>query len=438
MNEQNFSSEPGKTEPSSPISDSFKKYPVRQAFQQFGQQAMAGLTPHQVSVMNLISQCKTGDLGYNIAYCPECDKYLVHACSCNNRECPNCQSNLEEAWIEERSHEALPGVSYFHIVFTLPNPVVKLFQFNKEKMYPLLASASSRTVVEQAQGIPHNGFTPAVITVTHPGGSKMNFRPHIHMIVSGGGLNKLGQFRMARRKGFFLSLNQMAAGFRGRFLSGLKDLYAKNELFLPEKLVDPGDPFGFQNFINSLFRVKWLPFIKETFVGKKDTQQGKSKGNAIRYLARYIFRTGISNRRILHVSDKDVTYEYKDYNDGGTIKPTSLPGDVFVRTFLELVMPARCPKVRYFGMMANSVKNRRLKLAFQLLSAEYSPVKLRGKGSSARDLILMLHGVDIDICPYCKQAHLVRSRMLISPNSHIPDQLRKAISEPLSDLVPVP
>ena len=405
------------------------KYPVRNAFRLFGKKAIAmfHLDPQQIKILNITSRCKTGELGYNAAYCPECNRYYVHACSCNSRECPNCQSVMEEAWIEERSREALPGISYFHIVMTLPEPVVELFRYNKEQLYPLLASAASRTVVEQAQGLPHGGFTPSVITVTHPGGSRMNFRPHVHMIVSGGGLTKIGLFRKTRKKGFFLSLDQMAAGFRGRFLSRLKELFQEGNLFLPESLIDPADPFGFQSFVDSLFRVKWLPFIKETFVGKDVSTPGKSKGNAIRYLARYLFRTGISNRRITEVSENGVTFLYKDYAHDGAMCPTTMDGPEFVHTFLELIMPPRCPKVRYFGMMANCVKKRCLTLAFQLLSDEFSPVRLHGSGVTTRDTILLLHGVDIDLCPCCKSRMVRRPRILAS-TYHIPrEQLQKEI-----------
>ncbi len=404
--------------------DPADKYPVRNAFRRFGKKAIAKyhLTPQQIKILNITSQCKTGELGYNIAYCSECDKYYVHACSCNNRECPNCQSVMEEAWIEERSREALPGISYFHIVMTLPDRVVELFRYNKKHLYPLLASAASRTIVEQSQRLPKGGFTPSVITVTHPGGSRLNFRPHVHMIVSGGGLTKLGQFRRTRKKGFFLSLNQMAAGFRGRFLSGLKKLYKDGNLFLPENLVDPEDPFGFQSFVDSLFHVKWLPFIKETFVGK-DTAHGKSKGNAIRYLARYLFRTGISNRRITDVSDAGVTFLYKDYTQDGAMVPTTMDGPEFVRTFLELIMPPRCPKVRYFGIMANCVRKRRLTLAFQLLSDTFSPLRLHGSGVTTRDTVLLLHNVDIDLCPCCKSRMVRKPRALASayqiPREHL-------------------
>ncbi len=414
------------------------KYPFRTVLRRFGKKAieMFHLNQQQIKILNITSQCKTGELGYNVAYCSECNKYYVHACSCNNRECPNCQSVIEEAWIEERSQEALPGISYFHIVMTLPKPVVELFRYNKELLYPLLASAASRTVVKQAQGLPHNGFTPSVITVTHPGGSRLNFRPHVHMIVSGGGLTKLGQFRKTRKKGFFLSLDQMAAGFRGRFLSRLKELYQDGKLFLPESLVDPAVPSAFQSFVDSLFHVKWLPFIKETFVGKDTGAHGKSKGNAIRYLARYLFRTGISNRRITEVSETGVTFLYKDYTQNGLMVPTTMDGPEFVGAFLDLIMPARCPKVRYFGIMANCAKKRCLALAFRLLSAEFLPVKLHGSGVSTHDTVLLLRGLDIDLCPCCKSKMVRLSHILASTHQLPREHLQKQIQTLFFDVAP--
>ena len=236
----------------------------------------------------------------------------------------------------------------------------------------------------------------------------MNFRPHIHMIVSGGGLTRFGQFRTTSRKEFFLPLSQLAAGFRGRFLSRVKELHEAGNLFLPDSLVDPSNPFGFQSFIDSMFRKKWLPFITETFVGNGVDAHGKSKGNAIRYLARYLFRTGISNRRIIQVTDTDVFFTYKDYRNGGAVTPTSMSGPDFVAAFLNLIMPARCPKVRYYGILANCSKTRCLKLVFQLLNVDFNPVKLHGPGISTSTVVMSIHGVDIDLCPLCKKTHMVQ------------------------------
>ena len=164
-----------------------------------------------------------------------------------------------------------------------------------------------------------------------------------------------------------------------------------------------------------MFQKKWLPFIKETFVGNGVEAHGKSKGNAIRYLARYLFRTGISNHRITQVTDDAVYFTYKDYKNNGVVTPTSMSGPDFVAAFLNLIMPAHCPKVRYYGMMANCSKRRCLKLVFQLLNADFNPVKLHGSGISTSAVMMSIHGVDIDLCPWCKKTHMVHIPRIIIP-----------------------
>ena len=146
-----------------------------------------------------------------------------------------------------------------------------------------------------------------IISVLHTWGQKLTFHPHIHVCVSGGGITPAGQFVETKHKGFFLPKEAVASMFRGKYLCALKKLYEKGKLDLSHTR-EFEDPSRFQAFIDHLFRKHWLPFVKETFNGR---------GNAIRCLARYSFRTAIANSRISEITDTHVTFRYKDYADGG-------------------------------------------------------------------------------------------------------------------------
>ena len=133
------------------------------------------------------------------------------------------------------------------------------------------------------------GATPGIFSVLHTWGQKLNYHPHIHACVSGGGITPCGKFVETRHKGFFIPEATIAKMFRGKFLCALKKLYAAGRLSL-SLTPDLQDPYVWQTFIDGLFHDRWLPFVKETFNGR---------GNAVSYLARYSYRTAIANSRIV-------------------------------------------------------------------------------------------------------------------------------------------
>ena len=137
------------------------------------------------------------------------------------------------------------------------------------------------------------GAKPGILSVLHTWGQKLNYHPHIHVCISGGGITPAGQFVESKHKGFFLPKAAAGKMFRGKYLAALKKLYdqRKLDLSMTEGLKDPT---AWGKYIDSLYRKAWLPFIRETFNGR---------GNAIRYLARYSFRTAIANSRIVEITD---------------------------------------------------------------------------------------------------------------------------------------
>ena len=164
------------------------------------------------------------------------------------------------------------------------------------------------------------GAKPGILSVLHTWGQKLNFHPHVHVCLSGGGISSTGQFVQTRRKGFLIPEAVIASMFRGKYLAGLKRLHDEGKLTFQTspKLADLKN---WQTFIDTLYHKRWLPFVKETFNGK---------GNAIQYLARYSYRSAISNARILSVTDKEVTFRYKDYNDHCIEKTLTVSGENFI------------------------------------------------------------------------------------------------------------
>ena len=170
----------------------------------------------QQSAAYSIMNCKTGQFGYNIRHCEDCDYLDFHANSCRNRNCPNCQAVLKELWIDKRNSELIDA-DYFHVVFTIPAQLNPLVYANQKLLYTLLHRCSSETLLELSQNKKYLGATPGIIQILHTWGQELNYHPHIHCIVSGGGLTKSKDLKLCTNQ-FLVRIEPLVKKFRGKFL----------------------------------------------------------------------------------------------------------------------------------------------------------------------------------------------------------------------------
>lgn len=368
------------------------EYPIRDAFRKFYPEFIKkhpDIPLEKRRAAECIMKCKTGELGYNVSICEECGHPLIHAVSCNNRSCPCCQAALTKKWESERNTELIEGIAYYHVVFTVPHDLNKLIRSNMALLLNLLFRCVRETLLELCADPKFMGAVPGILCVLHTWGQKLNFHPHIHVCISGGGLTPDRKFVETKHKGFFLPEAVIASMFRGKFLCALKVLYEESRLDLSsdERLSDPD---FWKGFINSLFEKRWLPFVKETFNGK---------GNAVRYLARYSYRTAIANSRIVSVGDDGVVFRYTDYTDENKEKTLSVRGMDFVGMYLQHILPSGFHRIRFAGYLTNCRKTKNLKLIHLLRNTIYGGNPFRKM--KARELIFVLYGKDICLCPEC-------------------------------------
>ena len=378
------------------------KYLIRQIFHDYRDEIGSSLllSDTQKSAAMMISICKTAELGFNASICPNCGIQL-HYASCNNRNCPCCQWPSQQGWVLQRENEVIPGIPYYHIILTVPHDLNHLIQLNEKLLLGKLFSCSSQAVIDLCKDRRFLGAVPGIVSVLHTW--KQNLLPHyhIHMIVSGGGLNALGQFisqndpSRNRKKqpefegGFFLPMAALTKLFRGKMMDAVKRLWRKNLLVLPKGNTYT-DPNGWAAFCDGLYEMKWVGKIVKTFNGN---------GNAIEYLARYTFRTAISNSRIQAYDGKTVTFSVTN-RDTGEKEPVSLPAMEFIRRFLSHVLPKGFTRVRYSGFLANARKTRRLQsIHRQRHLPAYMPSLLTR--ASKRDLFLTIWNTDISVCRCC-------------------------------------
>lgn len=373
-------------------------YPIREIFRRFYPQYLAlhpSLPQEKRKTASAIMRCKTGELGYNISYCEDCGFPVIHAVSCNNRSCPCCQAPLEKKWELERNTELIEGIAYFHIVFTMPHELNALVKANQKRLLGLQFRCVQETLLSLCADKKFLGAKPGIVSVLHTWGQKLSFHPHIHVCISGGGITPSGQFVESKHKGFFLPKSAMATLFRGKYLYALKKMYADGSLDL-SCTRNLEDPLRWQMFIDALFEKAWLPFVGETFNGR---------GNAIRYLARYSFRTAIANSRIEEITDTHVTFRYKDYADGNMVKHLTVKGTDFIGMFLQHVLPKGFNRVRFAGYLTNCQKIKNLKLIHRLRNTVFPGNPYRKMKTA--ELILSLYGKDICSCPECA-GHMIR------------------------------
>ena len=365
---------------------------IRDAFERFGKEYLSmhpTLSIEREKAVFCISNCKTGSLGYNVSRCEKCGKTMIHANSCNNRVCPCCQATLTKKWELERNTELIEGIAYYHVIFTVPHELNPVFQDNETVLLNLLFQSVRDTILTLCSDCHHLGAVPGIIAVLHTWGQKLNYHPHLHLCISGGGLTPEGKFIESKHKGFFLPEAAVASMFRGKFLCSLKKLYLSESLKFSRKK-ELSDPETWKGFIDQLFAKRWLPFIKETFNGR---------GNAVRYLARYSYRSAISNSRIVSVDEDTVTFRYKDYADENCQKTLTVKGTDFIGLFLQHVLPSGFHRVRFYGYLNNAEKNKKLKLIHRLRNSVYQGDPYRSMNTA--ELLMALYGKDICHCPTC-------------------------------------
>ncbi len=329
------------------------KFTIQYIFQTYGDDYIKKhkLSKEQWKVFNAIRNCKTKELGYHICKCEECGEEYIDKNSCRNRHCPMCQAYAREKWINTESKNLL-NCQYFHIVTTVPSELNEIFLYNQDICYKILFDATSETILTLGEDSKWVGAKLGVTSILHTWGQKMEFHPHIHSIVTGGGLknNKW----ISCKENYLFKVQVLGSLFRGKFLDKLKKEY--NNLALSD---DIDTIAKFNKFLEPLYSKTWITYI--------EPPKGKAE-NVVEYVGRYSFRVAISNERIKNVEDGNVAFEYKDYKDKSKIKEMTITAEEFIRRFLMHVLPFRFTKIKHYGLLSNRNKKENIKICLFLLS----------------------------------------------------------------------
>jgi len=258
-----------------------------------------------------------------------------------------------------------------------------------------LFGAASQTLLSFAQNPVHLGAIPGILSVLHTWGQQLSFHPHVHCIVSGGGITdakKEVQWKNAKgnKNNFLFSENAMAIVYRAKYLQGLKTLIANNKVTMP-----PGTDM--KQIIQWLYNKDWVVYAKKPFGGPQQV---------IEYLSRYTHKVAITNNRIKAVDSttNTVTFDYKDYAGNGVQKQMQLTAREFIRRFEQHILPKHFTKIRSYGYLSN--RNRKINISTILKHLKLPPHPEKIKIPWQLGLMERYH-IHYNLCPHCKQPTLL-------------------------------
>jgi hypothetical protein len=319
------------------LADIFREYgPAYRA--QYG----AEMLPSHHQAMWAIEHCRTEALGGHVYECPDCDEVVYRYHSCRNRHCPKCQGEKAYRWLEQQ-HDLLLPVPYFMLTFTLPEALRPVARRHQTLLYDVLFRTSAAATQQLANDPRFVGGQIGLVGVLHTWGRTLTFHPHPHYLIPAGGLTAQGVWAPARED-FLLPVKVLSPIFRAKFRDALRE----TDCFT----VVPA----------SVWDQDWVVHCQPVGNGRK----------AFQYLAPYIFRVAISNRRLVSCENDQVTFRYRDSTTGQP-KLCTLDVEEFIHRFLQHVLPQGFVKVRYYGWLSPGRRQALALVRQQLTPAHVEP-----------------------------------------------------------------
>jgi hypothetical protein len=362
-------------------------------------QARHVLSAQQRAVMRRLTACRTAALGGHVDACAGCGFTRISYNSCRDRHCPKCQALKRAQWLETRLERLLP-VPHFHVVFTLPQTLQALMLRNQRALYELLFRAAAQALLALAADPKRLGAQLGITAILHTWGQNLLFHPHLHCVVTGGGLSADGTRWLATRPDYLLPVKPLGRLFRGKFLAGLKEAYRAGRLELGGSAKALAAPRAFRQLLDRLYNQDWVVYAKRPFARAE---------HVFRYLGRYSHRVAISNARLVSMEHGQVRFRWKDYAAGHRLKVMSVSAEEFVRRFLLHVLPKRFVRIRHYGLLASRNVATKLARCRQLLGNPPLPQQPPAE-KTWTDWLMAWTATDPLCCPRC-QGPLMRQAL---------------------------
>jgi len=326
------------------------------------------MPPSHRRAMEDIVRCRTPELGGQLYACDDCGEYHYSYHSCQNRSCPKCQNDQAQEWLIKQG-EKLLAVRYFLVTFTLPQELREIARSNQKLVYGLLFSESAAAMQKLAKDPKYVGGKLGFMGVLHTWKRDMNYHPHVHYLVPGGGLTMDGKKWRFTQKNFFLPVKALSKIFRAKFRDALKKT----------------SPQLFAQIPVSVWKKDWVVHSEPAGRGIE----------VLKYFAPYVYRIAISNNRLVKMENDQVTFRYKD-SKTKKWNYLTLPAEEFMRRFLQHVLPRGFQKVRYYGWLSS--RQKKILQTLQLLLGTVNCDELIAEYEERKKVL----------CPKCgKEMHVI-------------------------------
>jgi hypothetical protein len=338
-------------------------------------QARHALLPSQQRALRDIQNCRTEFFGGHVAQCDHCglQRYTYH--SCRNRHCPKCHGEQSDAWLDRQRAHLLP-VPHHLLTFTLPAQLRALAFSHQKIVYGALMRCAAGALLKLTADPRWLGATPSILAVLHTWTRAMLYHPHVHILVSAGGLSADGQqWVAARNPAFLVPVRALSVIFRAKVRDALKKSRLLGQV-----------PSGF-------WQKPWVVHSQHAGSGSK----------VLEYLARYVFRVAITNSRLESFEGGQVTFRYRD-NRTQQLCRITIPANEFIQRFLRHVLPQGFPKVRHYGL-ASTARAKDRKRARRLLGPSSAPSTPSSSSDGSTDAVPPV--ASVPLCPRCHHGHLL-------------------------------
>jgi putative transposase/transposase-like zinc-binding protein len=348
----------------------------------------AMLPSHRRAIADILA-CRTAALGGHLWQCDHCSLEVFSYHGCKNRSCSKCHTDDTERWLQARKLEMLPS-HYFHVTVTVPEELREVLRANQRDGYGLLMKAAAEAIIDIARDPRFVGGTVGVLAVLHTWTQQLNYHPHVHCLVTGGGVST-GPTPCwhPARPSYLAPEAAIAKLVRGK----LKAWFAQKR---PDLIIPA-----------TAWTTRWVVRI---------TPWGEGEEAVLRYLARYVFRIAITNSRIVALDEHTVSFRYK-HRQSNRWRICTLDGEEFMRRFLQHVLPKGLHKVRYFGLWHPSKRPiaSKARLLLHMQRANDIPPHLVGNCPTSIDHQHQSSTAapDLRVCPRCGLGHLLFVRKLL-------------------------
>ncbi len=290
-----------------------------------------------------IMACQTAEMGYRYLTCPQEHEAITQYHSCRHRSCPVCADKARHDWIEAQK-ERLLNCAHHHVIFTLPHETIPLWQYNRKWFTQHFFKACRDTLMVLLEDQRYLGATPGILMTLHTWGRQLNMHPHIHCLVTSGGLTASNEWRPVTND-YLLPIRVVKSLFRGKLQAYIKDAFIAGELRLPADMA----PVEFFKLHKGLYKKEWSIRIQE--------QYAHGQGIML-YLARYMKGGPINPKQLSSCTDKQISFRYQDHRDGKK-KQLKLKLNEFIRRILWHVPEVGVHTVRHYGLYASQCQQKR-------------------------------------------------------------------------------